>query len=628
MIAIARNPIRRLRLRMITWLVTPGVLLTALLGYLVYAQQKAAILERLEIEQSKLAAILTAGIDGDAMLKLAHGDPGSYQSYMQMAERFAANTEASLVYAVISESAEQQKIAFVYPDVLKPGDPYSAPPGTFQEAIARTLAGEPATTDIYTDELGVWKSGVHPLKDRAGKVIGFAGIDYDVASVTALLNRAALNIGLVTLASAVVWILVALLLSNVISRPLLQAAATLRRLGEGDLRIDLAQASRSRNEVDELLDLSRLQQGIRRLIEGVTGSTQSVLAASAAMKESAGQSTHQADLTVQAVDEVRANGAVLSQTSVEVRQSVEQMQATIRQIATGSEQTASEVHQAARLLDAIRGEIERVATTVTAMAEGSSSATETAREGVTVVEQTVAGIERIRTAVGQAVTRIRDLEQLSAQVGQITQAITEIAEQTNMLALNAAIEAARAGEHGRGFAVVAEEVRRLAERSASSTREIAELIGNIQGRTAEAVKAMETGNAEVERGGQMAADTGRALTAIIQTVESSASDVQRVADAMSRIRTDTRRVSETFQSVAAVAEENSSASEEMAASTEQMFQGIGKVAEIAVRNAAAVEGLSHAVEHQSSSAAGLAGSAVGLERVAQDLGTQVKQFQL
>ncbi|MBI3524651.1 MAG: HAMP domain-containing protein [Betaproteobacteria bacterium] len=205
----------------------------------------------------------------------------------------------------------------------------------------------------------------------------------------------------------------------------------------------------------------------------------------------------------------------------------------------------------------------------------SEASSQKAVEGGRIIHLAADEMAHIAEVVKSAAGSIRTLEEYSGQISGIVKVIREIADQTNLLALNAAIEAARAGEQGRGFAVVADEVRKLAERTGSSTQEITGMIAKIQEGTRQAAKDMETGVARVSEGVELARRAGNAVTEIRGSTEASARAVGGITLALQEQSSATRDINQRVEGIAEGAEKNSAS----AAQTSQSARGLKLLAE-------------------------------------------------
>lgn len=214
-----------------------------------------------------------------------------------------------------------------------------------------------------------------------------------------------------------------------------------------------------------------------------------------------------------------------------------------------------------------------IAVSCTQAAAGSQQANDAAITGAGVVRETVQGMNQIAEKVRETALSIDDLGKKSQQIGAIVGTIDDIADQTNLLALNAAIEAARAGEQGRGFAVVADEVRALAQRTSSATREIAEMIKSVQLQTKGAIVVMESGVARVEQGTVDAAKSGQALEEILRQISAVAVQVNQIASAAEEQTATTGEISHNIQNINAVVQDTAKNAQESAASAQLLPPG-------------------------------------------------------
>jgi methyl-accepting chemotaxis protein len=258
--------------------------------------------------------------------------------------------------------------------------------------------------------------------------------------------------------------------------------------GEGDLtqRIQV----NGHNEIDEVgiwfnVFIERIEEIVRRVADHANTLGSAATELSHTAQEISGQADHQQD-------------------------QAQQISVTIRQMSSA---------------------VQEISKTTQSAADDARQAEQSAHTGGKTVTSAVHTIEELMRVNEVTSKRIEDLGRSSDAIGKIISVIGEIANQTNLLALNASIESARAGEHGRGFAVVAGEVRRLAERTSSATKEIDATVQQIQLGTSEAVESMRSSMGHVQIGVDAARSANDALSSIIQGAESVQHLVSQIASA-------------------------------------------------------------------------------------------------
>jgi methyl-accepting chemotaxis protein len=180
-------------------------------------------------------------------------------------------------------------------------------------------------------------------------------------------------------------------------------------------------------------------------------------------------------------------------------------------------------------------------------------------------------------AVDKASKVILEVDKNSIEIGAITEAISQISEQTNLLSLNAAIEAARAGEQGKGFAVVAEEVRKLASQSALSAAQVKDLISGIQDKSRTAVKAMEEGKTVAKEQSNAVIEAKNIFVDILKAIDKIAEDMKGIKSYSVEMEAEKNEIVGILETLSASTEENSAATQEVSAATEQQLASIDQI---------------------------------------------------
>ena len=260
--------------------------------------------------------------------------------------------------------------------------------------------------------------------------------------------------------------------------------------------------------------------------------------------------------------------------TIQLTSAVEEVSAISSQTASGMQNQQLELHSVASAMTQMQAAVSEVAQNTEQAAGSANDSANMAKNGSLLLEQMVTGISKVSSTIDESGRLANDLETSSNNINVVVDVIGAIAEQTNLLALNAAIEAARAGEQGRGFAVVADEVRSLAKRTQDSTREIIDIVEQLQKKS----KAMEISSRQCHEGIVSCVEQAKNAGTQIDEIEDS---VNKIADMSTQIATACSEQTAVSEDLNRSVEQINSASTEMAEGTSQTAIACSEISKLA-----------------------------------------------
>ena len=275
--------------------------------------------------------------------------------------------------------------------------------------------------------------------------------------------------------------------------------------------------------------------------------------------------------------QVAASAQELTAGAEQTTDATEQVSYAIQEVASSSEKQTGGVEETAKALDEIAHGVTLITDSSIKVSDLSRHTMNQAEIGGKVVSNVVNQMKSISESVTESNIMIESLNERSKEVSTILNVITAIAEQTNLLSLNAAIEAARAGEHGRGFSIVAEEVRKLAEQSQRSAKEIDAIVQRIQMETENAVQKMAEVNEDVHTGVQISNEAIEKFQQILKGTTEIVPQMEEVSATTEQIGSSIQELNKTTNDLSLIAQENAASSEEVAASTEEQLASMQEI---------------------------------------------------
>ncbi|WP_339173368.1 methyl-accepting chemotaxis protein [Paenibacillus sp. FSL H7-0943] len=368
----------------------------------------------------------------------------------------------------------------------------------------------------------------------------------------------------VTGLSVVLAVILALLISGRIIKPLRDVNTQLKEIADGDADLTRKLSVRSKDEIGELaFNFNKMTDNLGTMIEQVKLSANSLANSSTKLRSDSGVTAGATERISDIMGEV-ASGTARQMNDLQTNT------ITISEISLGIGQIAASVQD------------------ISEASHRSAAFAITGDESLQAAGQQMESINRSIQSLSQ---QVQGFVNRSQEIGSIVGVIKGIASQTNMLALNATIEAARAGEQGRGFAVVADQVRKLAEQSAESANQIAEMATGIQSEADDAMKVMMSSMREVKGGTEIIEEAGRSFGEIRLSIDSLAEQVQEVSGAVEEITAAADEIVESIRNVTQISETTAASTQHVSAASQEQMASVEQIASSASELSTMAHGL-------------------------------------
>lgn len=396
-----------------------------------------------------------------------------------------------------------------------------------------------------------YDSAYAPIKNGSGQTIGMIFVGLPANSLKDVEDQLKFS----TLIAIVVIVLVLGTLSWIMlgrqMKKLTYVSDAMEEVSGGNLAIQDLEVT-SEDEIGTLSkDVNMMKDKLRRLLLNVLDSCGKVSSSSQEL-------TAHAEQTSESISHVADSTVDMAEYASKQSDTVEELQGIVNEMGV----KMNELHASAKKMD-----------------EAAKTSQQCAVDGKTKVDIAIKQIQTIEDRVNRSAEVVDTLGKRSKEIGSIVETISAIAEQTNLLALNAAIEAARAGEHGKGFAVVADEVRKLAEQSAISAKNISELIQKIQDDTQAAVEEIKLGNDSVKEGASSVLESGEAFGIIEEQVNTLNENVRRSIEHIDAVNSTSNAILHAIESVQKISQKSAEDAQNISAATEEQAATMHEMAE-------------------------------------------------